>query len=160
MTRNISDEYFMQKAIKLSLSGMQSDDGGPFGAVIVKKDEIIAEGNNQVTSENDPTMHAEIVAIRRACKKLGIFDLTGCTLYTSCEPCPMCLGAIYWAHLDRIYYANTKEDAVQIGFDDAFIYAELDLDSNKRKLPMQQMLREHAIKVFQKWEDKEDKIEY
>jgi len=155
-----SDSYFMQRTIDLSLDGMNSEDGGPFGAIIVKDSEIIAQGNNQVISENDPTMHAEIVAIRRACKKLDTFDLSGCTLYTSCEPCPMCLGAIYWAHLDKVYYANTKEDAAKIGFDDAFIYEELDLDKNKRKLPMQQLSREQAIQVFQKWEEKEDRIEY
>jgi len=155
-----SDEYFMQKAIKLSLDGMNSDDGGPFGAVIVKEDKIIAQGNNRVTSENDPTMHAEIVAIRRACKKLNTFDLSSCILYTSCEPCLMCLGAIYWAHLDKVYYANTKEDAAKIGFDDEFIYAELDLDKDNRKLPMQQLSHEQAIEVFQRWAEKEDKVEY
>jgi len=155
-----SDEYFMQKAIKLSLDGMNSDDGGPFGAVIVKGDKIIAQGNNRVTSENDPTMHAEIVAIRRACKKLNTFDLSSCILYTSCEPCLMCLGAIYWAHLDKVYYANTKEDAAKIGFDDEFIYAELDLDKDNRKLPMQQLSHEQAIEVFQRWAEKEDKVEY
>jgi len=150
----------MQKAIDLSLSGMQLNDGGPFGAVIVKNGEIIAQGNNQVTSQNDPTMHAEIVVIRRACKKLNTFDLTGCALYTSCEPCPMCLGAIYWAHLDEVFYANVKEDATKIGFDDTFIYDELDLDKDSRKLPMQQLLRKQAIEVFQKWEEKEDKVTY
>ena len=155
-----SKEKFMQKAIELSLDGMKSDDGGPFGAVIVKNSEIIAKGNNQVTSKNDPTMHAEIVAIRKACKELDTFDLSGCTLYTSCEPCPMCLGAIYWAHLDSVYYANTKEDAAKIGFDDAFIYKELDLDKDKRRLLMQQISREEAVDVFRKWEEKEDKIEY
>ena len=155
-----SDEYFMQKAIKLPLDGMNSDDGGPFGAVIVKEDKIIAQGNNRVTSENDPTMHAEIVAIRRACKKLNTFDLSSCILYTSCEPCLMCLGAIYWAHLDKVYYANTKEDAAKIGFDDEFIYAELDLDKDNRKLPMQQLSHEQAIEVFQRWAEKEDKVEY
>ncbi len=162
MNNNIDKEnkIFMQKAIDLSLVGMSSDDGGPFGAVIVKDGEIIAQGNNQVTSENDPTMHAEIVAIRKACKKLNTFDLSGCTLYTSCEPCPMCLGAIYWAHLDRVYYANTKEDVAEIGFDDAFIYEELSLNKDKRKLLMQQMSRREAIEVFQKWEEKEDKVIY
>ena len=155
-----NNEYFMQKAIELSEQGMENDEGGPFGAVMVRDGEIIAEGNNQVTSENDPTMHAEIVVIRNACTKLNTFDLSGCTLYTSCEPCPMCLGAIYWAHLDRVYYANTKEDAAQIGFDDEFIYAELDLDKDNRKLPIQQLLREQAIEVFGKWEEKEDKIKY
>lgn len=155
-----NNKYFMQRAIELSLDGMKSDDGGPFGAVIVRDGEIIAEGNNQVTSVNDPTMHAEIVAIRKACKELDTFDLSGCTLYTSCEPCPMCLGAIYWAHVEKVFYANTKEDAAYIGFDDAFIYEELDLDNDSRKLPMQQISRESAIEVFKKWDEKEDKIKY
>lgn len=160
MMQKKDDAHFMQEAIKISLEDMQLNEGGPFGAVIVKAGEIIAQGNNQVTSENDPTMHAEIVAIRRACKKLDTFDLTGCTLYTSCEPCPMCLGAIYWAHLDKVYYANTKDDAAEIGFDDKFIYEELNLDKDKRKLPMQKISQEQAIQVFKKWKLKEDKIEY
>ena len=151
---------FMARAIALSLEGMNDEDGGPFGAVIVKSGEIIAEGNNRVTSENDPTMHAEIVAIRRACEKLGTFDLTGCTLYTSCEPCPMCLGAAYWAHIDRIYYANTKEDAAAINFDDQFIYEELDREKSERKLPAHQLMRDEALVAFRGWEEKKDKIEY
>jgi len=150
----------MKRAIKLSEEGINDVDGGPFGAVIVRSGEIIAEGNNEVTTQNDPTMHAEIVAIRRACEKLNTFDLSGCELYTSCEPCPMCLGAIYWAHLDKIYYANTKEDASKIGFDDEFIYEELDLDRDGRKLPMQQLLQKQANKIFKKWEEKENKIYY
>ncbi len=154
------DEKFMSRTIELSRKGMEENDGGPFGAVIVRDGQIIAEGNNKVTSANDPTMHAEVVAIRKACKDLDTFDLSGCTLYTSCEPCPMCLGAIYWAHLDSVYYANTKEDAAYIGFDDAFIYEELDLDMDNRKLPMQQISREQAIEVFKKWGEKEDKIKY
>ena len=153
-------EKFMKRAIELSLSGIESDEGGPFGAVIVRGGEIIAEGNNQVTSQNDPTMHAEIVAIREACKKLNTFDLSECEIYTSCESCPMCLGAIYWARLDKIYFANTKEDASEIGFDDKFIYEELDLPKEKRKLRMEQLLHGKAREVFKKWEEKENKIEY
>jgi tRNA(Arg) A34 adenosine deaminase TadA len=150
----------MRRALEISLEGMNKNDGGPFGAVIVRDVEIIAEGNNEVTSKNDPTHHAEIVAIRNACKRLNTFDLVGCTIYTSCEPCPMCLGAIYWARLDKIFYANTKEDAAKIGFDDAFIYEELELPKNKRKMIMEQLLQEEAIKVFDEWANKEDKVEY
>ncbi len=154
------DNRFMRRALEISLAGMKKNDGGPFGAVIVKGGEIIAEGNNEVTSKNDPTLHAEIVAIRNACKRLNTFDLRGCTIYTSCEPCPMCLGAIYWARLDKIFYANTKEDAAKIGFDDAFIYEELELPKNKRKMIMEQLLQEDAIKVFDEWANKKDKVEY
>jgi tRNA(Arg) A34 adenosine deaminase TadA len=154
------DNRFMRRALEISLEGMNKNDGGPFGAVIVRDGEIIAEGNNEVTSKNDPTLHAEIVVIRNACKKLNTFDLRGCTIYTSCEPCPMCLGAIYWARLDKIFYANTKEDAAKIGFDDAFIYEELELPKDKRKMMMKQLLQEEAIKVFDGWANKEDKVEY
>ena len=154
------NEYFMRKAIDLSLSGMDSDEGGPFGAVIVKSGEIIAQGNNEVTSKNDPTLHAEIVAIRNACDKLNTYDLSGCTLYTSCEPCPMCLGAVYWARLDKMFYANTKEDAARIGFDDEFIYRELDLNKNERKLTAVQLLHAEASQVFDKWLKKADRVEY
>jgi len=154
------DEKFMKKAIELSRVGMDDNKGGPFGAVIVKNGEIIAQGNNQVTSHNDPTMHAEIVAMRDACKKLNTFDLSGCTLYTSCEPCPMCLGAVYWARLDKMFYANTKEDAARIGFDDAFIYKELDLDKEERRFSSKQLLHTEASYVFNEWMKKEDKIEY
>ncbi len=153
-------EKFMQRAIELSRLGMTNDEGGPFGAVVVRGDEVIAEGNNKVTSENDPTMHAEVTAIRNACKSLGTFDLSGCEIYTSCEPCLMCLGAIYWARLDKIYYANTKEDAAEIGFDDKFIYEELDLPKEKRKLKMEQLLHTEAKKVFKEWEEKEERIKY
>lgn len=156
----MNDEKNMKKAIELSLKNITLNEGGPFGAIIVKNDKIIGEGNNQVTSKNDPTLHAEIVAIKNACKTLEDFSLDGCVLYTSCEPCPMCLGAIYWSRLDKVYYANTKEDAADIGFDDEFIYKELDLNKDKRKLPMEQMCREEAINVFRKWQAKEDKIEY
>ncbi|NEP02449.1 MAG: nucleoside deaminase [Symploca sp. SIO2E9] len=150
---------FMQEAIALSLKSVNSG-GGPFGAVIVKDGEIIAKAHNQVTSTNDPTAHAEIVAIRQACKVLNTFQLTGCQLYTSCEPCPMCLGAIYWARLDLVYYANTKFDAAQIGFDDQFIYKELDLSISDRQLPMSQLMRDEALVVFQEWANKTDKVEY
>ncbi|MEN8252540.1 MAG: nucleoside deaminase, partial [Patescibacteria group bacterium] len=147
-------------AIELSEHGMNDNEGGPFGAVIVKDGEIIAQGNNEVTSKNDPTMQAEIVAIRKACEKLEDFNLSGCELYTTCEPCPMCLGAVYWSRLDGVFYANTKEDAAKIGFDDEFIYKELDLNKDKRKMPMEQLMHNEALEVFQKWEKKEDKIRY
>ena len=150
---------FMLRAIELSLSSVKCD-GGPFGCVIVKNDSIIAEGSNKVTMDNDPTAHAEIVTIRKACKKLNKFNLKGTEIYTSCEPCPMCLSAIYWAHIDKIYYANTRSDAAKIGFDDNFIYNELKLDLNMRKIPLKQINKEEAIKAFYEWEIKKDKIEY
>jgi tRNA(Arg) A34 adenosine deaminase TadA len=150
----------MQEAIALSLKSVRSGKGGPFGAVVVKDGEIIASGHNQVTSTNDPTAHAEVVAIREACKVLRSFQLTGCELYTSCEPCPMCMGAIYWARPDRVYYANTKADAAKIGFDDQFIYDELDLPISKRQLPITQIMRDEALIAFQEWTDKADKVEY
>ncbi|MCL6436165.1 MAG: nucleoside deaminase [Leptolyngbyaceae cyanobacterium HOT.MB2.61] len=151
---------FMREAIALSLQSVRSGQGGPFGAVIVKDGVIIATGNNQVTSTNDPTAHAEVVAIRSACKTLNTFQLKGCEIYTSCEPCPMCLGAIYWARPDRVYYGNTKVEAAEIGFDDQFIYDELELPLSERKLPMIQLLSEEAIVAFQEWAAKLDKIEY
>jgi tRNA(Arg) A34 adenosine deaminase TadA len=151
---------FMQEAIALSRYSLHSGKGGPFGAVIVKAGEVIARGHNQVTSSNDPTAHAEIVAIRNACQVLQTFQLTGCELYTSCEPCPMCLGAIYWARLDRVYYANTKADAAQIGFDDQFIYAELALPNHQRQLPLIPLMRDEAAIAFQEWADKVDKVDY
>jgi guanine deaminase len=151
---------FMQEAIELSLKSVQSGEGGPFGAVIVKQGKVIARGYNRVTSTNDPTAHAEVVAIREACKVLNSFQLTDCELYTSCEPCPMCLGAIYWARPDRVYYANTKVDAAEIGFDDQFIYEELDLPIGDRKLPMIQMMRDEALAAFRAWAEKTDKVEY
>ena len=150
----------MQEAIKCSLFGMDNNAGGPFGAVIVKDNEIIAKGWNKVTSTNDPTAHAEVTAIREACKKLGTFDLSGCELYTSCEPCPMCLSAIYWARIKKIYYANTRKDAADINFDDDFIYKEIPLPLEKRAIPMEQVERDDAIKVFEKWSKKQDKKEY
>ncbi len=155
-----STSQFMQEAIALSRQGMQSGQGGPFGSVVVKDGEIVAAGCNQVTSTHDPTAHAEVVAIRAACKALNTFQLTGCEIYTSCEPCPMCLGAIYWARPDRVYYANTKADAAEINFDDQFIYDELELPLNARKLPMIQLMREEALQVFQEWAEKENKVEY
>lgn len=151
---------FMARAIQLSIEGMQSGRGGPFGAVIVKDGAIVAEGANQVTSTNDPTAHAEVLAIRQACAKLGAFELKDCELYTSCEPCPMCLGAIYWARLSRIYFANTAEDAAKIGFDDSFIYDELKQPHSNRQIPTIQMMHEEALAGFRAWEAKSDKITY
>lgn len=151
---------FMREAIRLSIENMRSGKGGPFGAVIVKDGKIIARGVNQVTSSNDPTAHAEVVAIREACKELNSFQLDGCEIYTSCEPCPMCLGAIYWARPDKMYYANTKIDAANIGFDDQFIYEEIDLPLPNRKLKCEQLLNEEAIIAFKEWSEKQDKIEY
>ncbi len=152
-------EDFMRKAIELSIENVKNG-GGPFGAVIVKDDEIIATGVNRVTANHDPTAHAEVSAIREACAKLNTFDLSGCEIYTSCEPCPMCLGAIYWAHLDKIYYGNNKTDAARIGFDDSFIYDELALERKDRKKVMEELLPQEAIAAFKAWEDKTDKIEY
>lgn len=150
----------MLEAIRLSFETMRSGKGGPFGCVIVKDGKIISEGFNQVTSNNDPTAHAEVVAIREACKKLNTFQLTGCEIYTSCEPCPMCLGAIYWARPDKLFYANTKTDAAKIGFDDDFIYKEINLSLSERKLQTEQICKEEAIKAFEEWQTKQDKIEY
>ncbi len=154
------DNPFMTRAIQLSLEGVQSGHGGPFGAVIVREGRIIAEGMNQVTSTNDPTAHAEIQAIRQACKTLGVFELKDCELYTSCEPCPMCFGAIYWARLSRIYFANTAQDAADIGFDDSFIYGELQQQHSERQIPATQMMREEALTAFRAWMKKTDKIPY
>jgi guanine deaminase len=153
-------EDFMREAIRLSLENMRSGKGGPFGAVIVKDGKIIARGFNQVTSTNDPTAHAEVVAIREACKELGSFQLDGCEIYTSCEPCPMCLGAIYWARPEKMYYANTKVDAANIGFDDQFIYEEIELPLGNRKLQCEHLLNDEALVVFKEWSEKQDKIEY
>jgi len=159
LTDNI-DNPFMARAIQLSIENVNSGRGGPFGAVVVKDGAIIAEGANQVTSTNDPTAHAEVVAIRAACKKLKVFDLEGCEIYTSCEPCPMCLGAIYWARLSRVYLANADADASRIGFDDSMIYRELAQPRSERKIPMIQMMREEALVAFRAWETKTNKIEY
>ena len=150
---------FMLRAIELSISSAK-DTGGPFGCVMVKDDKIIAEGSNKVTFSNDPTAHAEIVAIREACKKLNTFNLSGCDLYASCEPCPMCLSAIYWSHVDNIFYANTREDAKKINFDDSLIYSEISKKNEDRKIPIKQMLRDEALKAFEIWNKKTDKIEY
>ena len=150
----------MARAIQLSVDGVHSGRGGPFGAVIVRDEKIVAEGMNQVTSTNDPTAHAEVLAIRRACHKLGVFELKDCELYTSCEPCPMCLGAIYWARLSRIYFANTAEDAAQIGFDDSFIYSELKHPLSGRRIPTIQIMREEALAGFRAWTAKPDKQPY
>lgn len=150
---------FMRKAIALSIENIKNG-GGPFGAVIVKNNRIIATGTNHVTAKNDPTAHAEINAIRKACRKLETFDLTGCEIYSSCEPCPMCLGAIYWAHLDRLYYGNTKADAKSIDFDDSFIYDEIELSPENRKLKSSQLLAEEAILAFEIWSNAVDKIKY
>lgn len=151
---------FMARAIQLSIENVHSNNGGPFGAVIVRNGRIIAENVNRVTSTNDPTAHAEVLAIRQACTKLGVFELVDCELYTSCEPCPMCLGAIYWAHISRMYFGNTAEDAAGIGFDDSFIYGELKLPHAQRGIPTQRMMREEALAAFRAWAEKPDKIEY
>ena len=150
---------FMAKAIELSINNANTI-GGPFGSVIVKDNKIIAEGSNKVTFLNDPTAHGEVVAIREACKKLKTFDLSGCEIYTSCEPCPMCLSAIYWSRLDKIYYANTRDDAKNIDFDDSFIYLEIPKKIDDRKIKMTQMLRNDALKAFEIWDKKVDKIKY
>ena len=155
-----NQKKFMREAIRLSIENVQSGNGGPFGTVIVKKGNIIASGVNKVTQSSDPTAHAEIVAIRSACETLGTFQLVGCEIYCSCEPCPMCLGAIYWARPDRIYFANTKEDAADINFDDNFIYNELDVSTTQRKLPTTQLLRDEAQMAFTQWRESTAKIEY
>lgn len=147
-------------AIDLSLQGMRENKGGPFGAIVVKDGLVIGRGNNQVSSTMDPTAHAEVVAIRDACKNLNWFQLDGCEIYTSCEPCPMCLGAIYWARPDRVYYANTRQQAAEIGFDDSFIYEEVKTDIPFRKIPMIQIGQTEAMKVFEEWKNKPDKMEY
>jgi tRNA(Arg) A34 adenosine deaminase TadA len=155
----MTDKELMQKAIELSLENI-ANGGGPFGAVIAKNGEIISTGVNRVTATNDPTAHAEVNAIRSAAALLGTFDLSGCVIFTSCEPCPMCLGAIYWAHIDKIFFANTKKDAKSIGFDDSFIYDEISLPLNERKIPTKPMMREKAIKAFLEWAEKSDKQTY
>ena len=150
---------FMARSIELSIKSVNSGTG-PFGAVIVKNNQIISEGFNTVTLNNDPTSHAEIVAIRKACEELSNFSLEGCDLYTTCEPCPMCLSAIYWARISKIYYANTRSDAKKIDFSDAMIYEELNKTIKDRKIPMHQMMRDEALKAFDLWEKKEDKVKY
>ncbi|MCC5920534.1 MAG: nucleoside deaminase [Cyclobacteriaceae bacterium] len=156
----MAEEKHMREAIRLSLEMMLAGKGGPFGAVVVKNGEIVGIGYNQVTSTNDPTAHAEVVAIRDACKNLDTYQLDDCEIYTSCEPCPMCLGAIYWARPLRVYYGNTKEDAKAIGFDDQFIYEELEKKLNERSIPMLPMLRNEALKAFEAWQENDQKKEY
>ena len=157
MTR---EEKFMLEAIALSKNGLENNEGGPFGCIIVKGDEIVGRGNNRVTSLNDPTAHAEVTAIRDACKNLGTFQLEECEIYTSCEPCPMCLGAIYWARPKVIYFANTRKDATDIGFDDSMIYNEISVEISQRKIPTFPLGRSEALKIFEQWKNKPDKIEY
>ena len=159
MNEQNTTEQFMKRAIELSEQNIK-DGGGPFAAVIVKDGKIIAEGTNRVTSENDPTAHAEVTAIRNAAKKLGTFHLNGCQIFTSCEPCPMCLGASYWAHISKIYYGNSREDAREIGFDDEFIYREIPLQRENRSIPMEELLSDEAHKCFEQWLKKADKIAY
>lgn len=154
------EKVFMARAIELARRGVDHNLGGPFGCVVVKDGLIIGEGNNHVTSTNDPTAHAEVVAIREACKSLSSFQLDGCVIYTSCEPCPMCLGAIYWARPAKVYYACTRDDAAAIGFDDRFIYEELGKDNTEREMVLQNMMRDEALAVFHEWLAKPDKVEY
>ena len=153
------DREFMREAIRLANESVKNG-GGPFGAVIVKDGEIVAGSANRVTVDLDPTAHAEVNTIREACRKLGTFDLSGCVVYTSCEPCPMCLGAIYWARIDRIYYGNNRKDAADIDFADDFIYEELDKPLEKRSVPIIPLLRDEALQTFRMWSEKEDKVEY
>jgi guanine deaminase len=154
------DSRFMMRAIQLAIENVGLGQGGPFGAVVVKGDAIVAEGVNRVTSTNDPTAHAEVVAIREACGKLRTFELKGCELYTSCEPCPMCLGAIYWAHVSRIYFGAVAKDASEAGFDDSAIYQQLAVEHSRRSIPMVQMMRQEALAAFRAWADQPNKIRY
>ncbi len=151
---------FMEEAIALSIQNVQDGKGGPFAAVVVKDGKIIAQGTNQVTSQNDPTAHAEVVAIRNACQTLETFQLDGCEVYTTCEPCPMCLGAIYWARPAKIYFANTRQDAAEIGFDDEFLYNEMQQAIAQRQIPTTQIMRDEALVAFRNWQAKSDKITY
>jgi tRNA(Arg) A34 adenosine deaminase TadA len=155
----MTNKELMRRAIELSKQSVRNG-GGPFGAVIARNGEIVAEGSNCVTIDCDPTAHAEVSTIRKACKALGTFDLSGCEIFTSCEPCPMCFGAIYWAHLDKIYMGNDRKDAAKIGFDDDFIYQEIALSAADRKKPSEVLLRDEALEAFRMWEEKEDKTEY
>jgi guanine deaminase len=157
---NDVDEVCMNEAIEQALAGMRNNEGGPFGAVIAKNGTIIGKGRNKVISSNDPTAHAEIIAIRDACMNLKTFQLADCVIYTTCEPCPMCLSAIYWARLKLVYFGCTRHDAAQIGFDDNFIYEELKLEASERAIPMTQLWHNEALKVFDEWENKIDKIQY
>jgi|SRR5665213_2199838 len=151
---------FMARAIELSIENVRSGNGGPFAAIVVKDRQVIAEGANRVTTTNDPTAHAEVVAIREACKKLGTFELIDCDLYTSSEPCPMCLGAIYWARFRRVYFGNTAADAANAGFDDSFICQEIARPHSQRRIPMSEMMREEALEAFRVWSAKGDKVQY
>ena len=153
-------QKFMSEAVKSAIKSMHDNKGGPFGCIIVKDGKIIGRGVNKVTSTNDPTAHAEIIAIREACKNLDSFQLEGCILFTSCEPCPMCLGAIYWARPKKVYYGSNQKDAAAIGFDDEFIYKEIALPKDKRSIPFEQCARDIALEPFRQWKEKEDKIEY
>jgi len=154
------NEAFMREAIALSIEKMAAGDGGPFGAVVVKNGEVVGRGWNRVTSSNDPTAHAEVMAIRDACQTLNTFELTGCELYASCEPCPMCLAAIYWARIDKLYYAATRADAADAGFDDEFLYQEVSRDWKTRQLPAEQELQTEAQKAFEAWKNKTDRTTY
>ncbi len=160
MKKKEKDLHYIKMAVELATNGVKTGEGGPFGCVIVRGDEIVGKGNNRVTSTNDPTAHAEVVAIRDACKNVGHFQLDDCTIYTSCEPCPMCLGAIYWARPARIVFACTKKDAAAIQFDDQFIYDEIELPVSDRNIPTEQVGRDIAISVFELWASMDDKTEY
>ena len=153
-------EQFMEMAIKMAENNIEDKKGGPFGALVVKDGVVVGRGSNHVTSDNDPTAHAEVVAIRDACSNLNTFNLEGCEIYASCEPCPMCLGAIYWARLGKLYYAGTKDDAANANFDDSFIYKEFELPKEERSIPSSQLMRNKAVEVFEKWNKNEEKIEY
>lgn len=155
----MTNEELMREAIRLSEENVNNG-GGPFGAVIARDGEIVATGVNRVTASHDPTAHAEVNAIREACRRLGTFDLSGCEIYSSCEPCPMCLGAIYWAHIGKLYYGNNKTDAKNIGFDDSFIYEELELPRDRRRLPSEPLLSDEAAEALRMWMEKDDKVEY
>lgn len=150
----------MKQAIQLSRNGITNNEGGPFGCIVVKGGQIVGRGNNRVTSTNDPTAHAEVVAIRDACNTMGTFQLEGCEIFTSCEPCPMCLGAIYWARPSKVYFANTRKDAADIGFDDSMIYEEMICDLDKRKIPIIPLPSKEALDIFKEWEQKTDKTKY
>ncbi len=160
VTPMMEHQKHMREAIRLSRQGMEADEGGPFGAVVVKEGKIVGRGNNRVTSTNDPTAHAEVMAIRDACRNLGTYQLDGCIIYSSCEPCPMCLGAIYWARPDKLYFACDRKDAAAVGFDDEFIYKEIPIPIDQRKIPTIQFLQEEGRIVFEEWEQKEDKAPY
>ncbi|WKN45772.1 nucleoside deaminase [Tunicatimonas pelagia] len=159
-TSGKSDNHFISIAINLAREGMRKNAGGPFGAIVVKNQEIVGYGHNQVTSSHDPTAHAEVVAIRDTCQKLGTFELNGCIIYTSCEPCPMCLGAIYWARIDQVVFAATRHDAAQANFDDEWLYQEIPLVWEERKLDYQQIGQSEAVKLFEEWNAKLDKVRY